>query len=509
MAFLVEQKVGKSVYVYRSVGYWDKQKGQARHHRICLGKKDPKTGEIISSKAFQPAKGCKDFGNFHFLYAIAEQIGLLSVLQEVFPDNWPEILTCAFYEISERKPLYLCAPWSQSTMTPENTTLSSPRISELLQNLGERDKDRLSFFKAWALKRSEHECIAFDITSISSYSKLNEFLEYGYNRDGEDLPQINMAMLFGESSLLPVFYSIIQGSVRDMTTVKNMIKYAKELDIERVRFVMDKGFYSEGNLKEMAQNRLKYAIAVPFTTSLAKTQADRMRKVLKSPALAFSINGDIIQGICQKRTLHGQRGHLFVYFNERLYLDQKEGLLKRILRLELKIQGKRKLPIGISDPCLRYLSIRKTKDGLRVRRIDKEIERALKYKGFMVMLSNNVKDEQECLGLYRSKDAVERAFDNIKNELDLKRLRIHSETSMHGRTFVAFLSLVLHSWIDRIMKEKDLYKRYTQEEVMSELKRLKIIELSGGRKMLTEISKGQGALFKVFGVPRPDIALLQ
>ena len=274
MAFLVEQKVGKSIYVYRSVGYWDKQKGQARHRRICIGKKDPETGKIISSKAFRPARGCKDFGNFHFLSNIAEQTGLLTVLQETFPDNWPEILTCAFYEISERKPLYLCAPWSQSTITPENIVLSSPRISELLQNLGERDKDRFAFFKAWAKKRAEQECIAFDITSISSYSKLNKFLEYGYNRDGEDLPQINMAMLFGENSLLPVFYSIVQGSIRDMTTVGNMIKYAKELEIGKVRFVMDKGFYSEANLKEMAENHLKYAIAVPFTTSLAKTQAD-------------------------------------------------------------------------------------------------------------------------------------------------------------------------------------------------------------------------------------------
>ena len=274
-------------------------------------------------------------------------------------------------------------------------------------------------------------------------------------------------------------------------------------------FVLGVGGAVTANLKEMAENHLKYAIAVPFTTSLAKTQADRMRKALKSPARTFGINGDIIQGICRKKILHGQKGYLFVYFNERLYLDQKENLLKRILRLEQKIQGKRKLPAGLTDSCLKYLSIRKTKDGLRVWRIDEEIERTLKYKGFMVMLSNNVHDEKECLYLYRSKDAVERAFDNMKNELDLKRLRIHSELSMHGRTFVAFVSLVLHSWIDKVMKEKDLYKRYTQEEVMSELKRLKIIELSNGGKMLTEISKGQNSLFKTFNIPKPDAALLQ
>jgi transposase len=393
-------------------------------------------------------------------------------------------------------------------MTVGGTVLSSPRISELLGNLGERDRDRMSFFKAWSRKRAEQECIAFDITSVSSYSKLNEFLEFGYNRDGEDLPQINMAMLFGETSLLPVFYSTVQGSIRDMSTVENMMKYAKELDITHVRFVMDKGFYSESNLREMGENRLKYAVSVPFTTALAKASVDEMRKQLASPSQAFGINGDIVQGICRKRKIHGRRGYLFVYFNERQRLDWKEGLMKRILRLEHRIEGKRRLPAGLEDPCLKYLKVRESRNGLLVRRDEEEIMRTLKYKGFMVMLSNNVKDAKECLHLYRSKDAVERAFDNMKNELDLKRLRIHSEISMHGRTFVAFIGLILHSWIDRVMKEKGLYKRYTQEEVIAELKRLKIIELSGGRKTVTEVSKNQATIFKAFGISKPEVALL-
>ena len=51
-------------------------------------------------------------------------------------------------------------------------------------------------------------------------------------------------------------------------------------------------------------------------------------------------------------------------------------------------------------------------------------------------------------------------------------------------------------------------KRFTQEEVMSELKRLKTIELTKGTKILTEVSKHQAHLFKEFGTPVPTIALL-
>jgi len=508
MAFIVEQKIKDTVYVYRSEGYWDREKGHARHKRIFIGKKDPKTGKIIPSKSAKPARTCKDYGNYHFLFTIAEQTGLLPVLQNTFPDTWREILTCSFYEISERKPLYLCGPWCQSTTTIEETKLSSQRISELIQNLGSHDRDRMKFFRAWAQKHSEQECIAYDITSVSSYSKLNEFLEFGYNRDGEDLSQINLAMLFGEKSLLPIFYSIVQGSIRDMSTLSNMIKYAKDLNIDRVRFVMDKGFFSDANIKEMAQNHVKYAIGVPFTTTLAKTHVDMFREDLKSPGRAFYINGDILQGIMKKIKLVGQRGYIFVYFNERLYLDQKENLMKRILRLEQKIEGRRKLSAGLTDPCMKYLKTRKTKQGICVKRNEEKIEKALRYKGYLVMVSNNVKEAKECLHLYRSKDAVERSFDNIKNELDMRRFRIHSELSMHGRTFLTFISLILHSWIDKKMKETNLYKKYTQEEVMAELKKLKIIELSDNKKILTEISKTQEDIFKLFTIPKPSEVLL-
>ena len=56
------------------------------------------------------------------------------------------------------------------------------------------------------------------------------------------------------------------------------------------------------------------------------------------------------------------------------------------------------------------------------------------------------------------------------------------------------------------MKDSDLYKRFTQEEVMAHLKRLKIVDLDEHRKMLTEISKNQIYLFGHLGVAKPESA---
>ena len=132
----------------------------------------------------------------------------------------------------------------------------------------------------------------------------------------------------------------------------------------------------------------------------------------------------------------------------------------------------------------------------------------MKYKGFNILISNEYRNARDVLYLYRSKDSIEKTFNNMKNEPDMKRLRIHSDVAMNGRTFVCFISLILYAWIDKCMKEKDLYKTYTQEEVMYEMKKLKIIELTSDKKIMTEITKKQKLLLKAFGIPLPSDTLL-
>lgn len=507
MSYIYDQKIKDKVYVYQVTGYWDKEKQQARQKRICLGRRDLKTNEIIPSKSQRPPRSCRDYGNYYVLRTIAERLGLTVILEQAFPDIWSEILTCAFYEVSERKPLYLCEQWTESTQTINNAILTSQRISDLLQMLGKADNDRMEFFQAWASHRSEHEYLAFDITSISSYSKIIEFLEYGYNRDGEELPQINLAMLFGQSSLLPIFYNTYQGSIKDMTTLRNMIQYAKNINLEKIHFVMDKGFYSDENVAEMLVNRVKFVISVPFTTEFAKSSVDHAFKTITTPSNSFTINGDIIYASKQIVKLKKRRLNVFVCFSERKLLDAKESLLKKIMALEQTIGEKRSLS-NFRNEYLKYLTIRKTKNGYKIKRNKQVIEKAMKYKGYVVIISNDIRHPQEALLLYRAKDCVERSFDNLKNELDLKRLRVHSDLAMTGRLFIGFISLILLSQINKRMKEIDLYKKFTQEEIMQELRKIKLIELDSKKSILTEISKKQNFILKSLQIPTPSISAL-
>src|SRR3990167_8731732 len=49
--------------------------------------------------------------------------------------------------------------------------------------------------------------------------------------------------------------------------------------------------------------------------------------------------------------------------------------------------------------------------------------------GFLVLLSNTIKDSAYALQVYRDKDLVEKTFDDLKNSMDSKRLRVHLDES--------------------------------------------------------------------------------
>lgn len=117
--------------------------------RQILGKHDKISEEIILSKknATEIPTLSRHYGNFHFLNSISKEIGLTKVLKATFPKEYLEILTCAFYEISESKPLYLCQGWCEKNYVLTDKSLASQRISELLISMTDKSLNRSGFIR--------------------------------------------------------------------------------------------------------------------------------------------------------------------------------------------------------------------------------------------------------------------------------------------------------------------------------------------------------------------------
>jgi len=82
----------------------------------------------------------------------------------------------------------------KTTYLKESLYVTSQKISRILEELGKRDDLLSKFFNLWIKTQKDIKAIIFDITSLCSYSKLIEYIEWGYNRDSEKLAQVNLGL---------------------------------------------------------------------------------------------------------------------------------------------------------------------------------------------------------------------------------------------------------------------------------------------------------------------------
>jgi len=264
------KKVSGKTYVYYVTATYRNEKGKPTCERSSIGRLDEETGRLIPNRNYyeiylkQPAPaatGIYDCGVNYVFEEVMSKLGISKLLKKCFPENYKEILTVAQYMLSEGNVMYYLDDYTESHKTALNESISSAKSSKIFSSL--RQEDMLIFFREWMKHKKSGEYVAYDVTSISSYAKNIEELEWGYNRDKEKLPQINMGMYYGEESGLPLYYRVYPGSISDKAHLKYMVAGNEFINGKRTRFVMDRGFYSADNLKFLTENGYSFVIALP------------------------------------------------------------------------------------------------------------------------------------------------------------------------------------------------------------------------------------------------------
>ena len=171
--------------------------------------------------------------------------------------------------LEDHNPLYRFEKWGDLHKHPYGKNITSQRSSELFGSITEEDKQH--FFKLQGKRRSEREYWAYDITSISSYSESLRQVQYGKNKEDDRLPQLNLALVFGETSNLPFYYRKLAGNIPDSKTLKHLLADLDILGFSKVKLVMDRGFYSEENLNALFKDHIKFLIAGKMSLNFMKS----------------------------------------------------------------------------------------------------------------------------------------------------------------------------------------------------------------------------------------------
>lgn len=515
ITYRINQRIGKNIYVYEVQSYWDTERKQPRQRRKYIGKRNLLTGEIHTPQRGFTPKAARDFGHIYLALHIANKIGLSDVLRKTFPELFLELLYLSIYQVLESKPLYLFKPWAEATYLREPLDLPSQQISRIIEELGERDDLRSKFFNSWIRTKENIKAIIFDITSLSSYSKLISYLEWGYNRDHDKLPQLNLGLIVGEPLGLPIAYRIYPGSIADVSTLKNIVLFLDDLGVGDFTFILDRGFYSARNIKDMDSEGIRFVLPPSFATKISSQLISKHLKELSSPLQGFYYRNRPMFHTKKEVTINDVTAYAHLFHDEKRRADEMEQLMRQITEIEDKVSQKE---FYSKDAIKEYMDeafvgssklfeIAGRMPCFTLKRKAKAISRLMNRMGKMILLTNDPSlGREDMLNLYRRKDVLEKMFDIIKNELEGGRLKVSSREAMEGRIFLIYLSLILYCEVSRVMKEKDLYRTYTLAEVFYELKKLRAVTLNNGNTYLTEVSKKQRILFEQFDVPVPVVA---
>lgn len=511
MSYFVEKKVANSIYIYEVTSYWDKKKKQPRQKRKYLGKKDPQTGELIKEKREKVPKLSKDYGHIYLLQKVAEQCGLIQTLKEGFPKDFSTLLALAIFEISDGVPLYLFPYWVEANFITLVKSIDSKKLSRFMAKIGKMESSRSEFLKLWFKKQGQINSLCFDITSISSYIQDVEYIEWGYNRDDEKLPQINLGILSIFETKMPVFYQIYHGSIKDVSTLYNILKQIDLFKLTDILLILDRGFYSASNLNEMATKSLKFIIPLPKSNNLFFNLLKENQKKLFSYRNAFEVNGKILFHIQESVTIKNELLEAHLYFDQERYSEQSLRLVTKIIGLEKsviekKFERKSEILQHLKSTSKFFQISRSKSKHLQITRKPRIISEYVKRFGVTIMLTSRFQLTPETiLKLYRKKDHVEKIFDTLKNEFDGNRLRSHSKETLDGRLFTKFIALILHSALENTLKNNESLRQYSIIELMYELKKLKVVEMSDKTLYLTEMTALQKKIFKAFNLENPVI----
>ena len=535
MKVCYEERNGKK-YAFRSTSRREPGKKYPVTIKEYLGVVDPETGAIIPKKVktesmkFTLKDGSfriKDYGNVMIAKKVCDDIGIQEDLSLSFGNADRSILCLAMAQALAPTPfmdteITLESTYIRETLGLGRTDFTSQRMSEITKILGESTGCMDDLFTLRA-KRFSGDRFLYDLTSQSTYSELGGFAEWGKNRDGESLKQINIG-LATSSRGDPIAFEMFPGSVSDIVTLKRFSQ-SMNTKVPGCTLVMDRGFESAGNIASMMDDGIDFVMPSTVGSKVMKKLLTDFAPDVTKPEFDRIHDGHVYS--VQERSvgiIETESGFEYVSDDDENFADAKFRLKAYVcFDSKKRSDDEQELKIALMEK-IRELDGKKFKDPARtfVKKagwtakyleysLDSEGRMNVSYRnnamtffrnraGMFIMLTPNM-DWEVSMTAYDTRNCVEMAFEIFKNELDGKRGRTGDPVRARGRLFIKFLALMIRVRMQLIVAEGNI-KGLTVENMLMSAATYKIID-DDGLRVRNEKTKKVREIFQLFGVDDP------
>jgi hypothetical protein len=447
----------------------------------------------------------------------AEASGLEAALTEIFGEaDGGGLCGLAAHQFATGHALYRAECWlAQRELPPtwRSALVAESSVHGFVARMGADLARREAFLEHWTGRHQGGEAVLYDTTSLSTYSPSLELAEWGYNRDDEQLPQVNFSLAVAPDGT-PLFYRVLPGSIPDVRTLAATLRIARDYGLERLCLSLDRGYYSAANLRDLLGLGCGLIMGAPWSVGQAMALFRRHRARLASPRRAFLYRGMPL------RHIRDVWRHEDVELGAHLFYDPARhaeislrveklvlGLAEKAARERFRTWREAKAWIaenaGARAPCLRVTS---ESDGtLRVAPKPNRIAATTARAGYTLVLTHHRDPPQDAaepvLRDYRARDMAEKLFDAFKTEHGQYRLRTASNESVQGRFLLGFITLVIRAELEKRMHAAGLHKSMTDAAVLDELGKAKALITRKGSRVLLEVSKRQRLLLEALHIP--------
>jgi hypothetical protein len=232
-------------YVYKVLKTYRNAKGQPTNDCRSIGRFDAESGLLIPNDYYwqaYPAAALETLPEPDAVRAVGasflvgktlERLGVAGMLDGALgPERAGAVLDVARYMARRGNVIDGIADWCETSTLKGTPALTPQAASALFASI--TPHQRMEFFRAWAARQQGPAFLAYDVTSVSTYSEGIGDAEWGHNRDKEDLPQVNLGCYIDQGSGLPVFYTTYPGSITDKSHLRSMMAFNEDLGVKDV-----------------------------------------------------------------------------------------------------------------------------------------------------------------------------------------------------------------------------------------------------------------------------------
>jgi hypothetical protein len=369
--------------------------------------------------------------------------------------------------------------WQYNHPLPYAEGMTEEIYHELFARIGRDESLQQNFFLSRCRDLGEHEALAYDSSTISTYSENQIEARYGFNKAGDGLKTIKLLTLYSIESRQPIAFTKQPGNLPDVITIANALKQLSALGINNTEIVTDNGYYSEQNLSEFFQSGFDFLTLVKTSVKWVRAEIDSHMKEFNSisSVCPFDVSTHGVTVILKRgfmktrkyaskvngarkgdEEIFSRRIYLSIYFNSMRQSEDKIAFERNLFEIKTLIESG--IPVSeLSDDAQskvkKYMSVRSHSGKAHVGFDDKACAEAYKYHGYFALVSNKENEPFECLRKYRRRETIESFFEAGKQHADGLRPRVWDTDTLRGRMFVQFVSLCYYEYFgDQIRKLK-------------------------------------------------------